>query len=41
MDACAGLLGIDSVHTVFGFVALFVDGQDAEGGDGLKGIVCR
>jgi len=39
MDTCAGLLRLDGIHTEFGLVALFVDGQDAQRGDGFERIV--
>lgn len=38
VNANAGLLWLKLVDGVFRFVALFTDGEDAESGDGFKGI---
>jgi hypothetical protein len=38
VNADAGLLRLDGVDVVFGFAALFGDGQEAQRGDGLEGI---
>jgi hypothetical protein len=38
VDAFGGLLRLNGVHTEFGFAAFLLDGEDAEGGDGFKGI---
>lgn len=39
VDAGGGLLRLDRVHGEFGFVTLFIYGQDAQGGDGLERVV--
>ncbi len=36
VDAFRRLLGLDRVDGIFGFVALFADGEDAKRGDGFK-----
>jgi len=38
VNANTGLLRLDGVDVVFGLAALFGDGQEAHGGDGLERI---
>ena len=39
VDAGGGLLRLHGIDGKFGFVALFVYGQDAKGGDGFERII--
>lgn len=39
VDAGGGLLRLHGVHREFSFVALFIYGQDAQGGDGFERVV--
>ncbi|MGB8661053.1 MAG: hypothetical protein WCD34_11565 [Candidatus Acidiferrum sp.] len=38
MNAHGSLLRLDRIDGVFGFVSFFVDGKDAERGNGLQGV---